>query len=101
MITRYVNTASTAGGDGTNSISISSWPAQFLNVNYLSQVDYRLKNGSVLKKAGIGPALDSDVPTDSIGSAYRYGPTVDVGPFAYSDYKAKLSSSGMSSQSGM
>ena len=88
-------------GDGTNPISVSSWSAQFLQSDYATSLDFRLKPASVLKGKGIGPDSDVETPTTSMGSAYRFGTTTDAGPFAYSSYKAKSVFSGMSSQSGI
>jgi len=88
-------------GDGDNPIAVSSWSAQFVKANYATASDFRLRTDSVLRNAGVGPASDANVPTDSMGSAYRYGSTTDVGPFNRTDYKAKGSSSGVSSQSGV
>lgn len=68
-------------GDGTNPIAVPSWPAQFVNPNYGTVGDFRLKVGSVLLGAGVGPAVDPIVPTDDIVNVPRAGLTASVGPF--------------------
>lgn len=86
-------------GDGTNPISVSNWADQFYNASYETDVDFRLKDTSVLLDAGIGPDSDANVPTKSMGSAYRFGTFTDVGPFNHTEYRHK-SSFGSSTQSG-
>jgi hypothetical protein len=85
-------------GDGTNPIAVASWAAQFINPNYISEVDFRLKPSCTLSNAGVGPASDAVVPTTSMGSAYRYGATTDVGPFSHSSFKQKSSAQGFGMQ---
>jgi len=88
-------------GDGTNPIPVSDWGNEFLNPNYLEDGDFRLKPGSVLIKAGVGPASDSNVPVDGMRSAYRHGLVCDAGPFQYSFHKAKMGFGAASTQSGL
>jgi len=88
-------------GYGTNPISVSDWGDEFLNPNYLEDGDFRLKPGSVLIKAGVGPASDSNVPVDGMRSAYRHGLVCDAGPFQYSFHKAKTGFPGANTQSGL
>lgn len=45
--------------------------------------DFRLVSGSDLIDAGIGPALDSNVPTTDIVGTSRSGNTCDIGAFEY------------------
>ncbi|MBD3262326.1 MAG: hypothetical protein GF334_11795 [Candidatus Altiarchaeales archaeon] len=68
-------------GDGSNPISILNWGDQFLNADYVSDVDFRLSETSDLLDAGIGPASDSDVPTLDILGNTRSGLAANVGPF--------------------
>lgn len=81
---------------GTNPITIADWSAQFANANYVDDVDFRLKSSSALKNAGVGPALNSDVPEKSVRSAYRYGPTCDVSPFTDNNFRQFFGGSGIS-----
>jgi hypothetical protein len=85
-------------GDGTSPVTVASWAAQFLNPNYIAELDFRIKPSCTLSNAGIGPASDALVPTTSMGSAYRYGTTTDVGPFNRTSFKQKSSAQGLSSQ---
>jgi hypothetical protein len=82
-------------GDGTNPIAVSNWANQFVNLNYLTNVDFRLKRGCTLIKAGIGPVLDSAVPVENMRSAYRSGSVCDVGPFEYGNFKQSAGGSGI------
>lgn len=68
-------------GDGTNPIAVPSWPAEFVNPNYGTVGDFRLKFGAVLLGAGIGPAVDPLVPTDDMIGVPRAGLVASVGPF--------------------
>ena len=68
-------------GNGTNPVSISNWDDEFYNPNYTVDFDYRMSLGSHLRDAGVGPSVDSDVPTDDIVGDTRSGATASVGPF--------------------
>lgn len=70
-------------GDGTNPIAVSNWADEFHNASYLADVDFSLKNTSVLLDAGVGPSIDSEVPTDDILEYGRSGDTATVGPFEH------------------
>ena len=81
-------------GDGTNPISVSDWADEFYNADYLTDLDFRLKTTSVLLGAGVGPAIDSDVPTTDIIAYERSGDTTTVGPFEHSwDYVSCMNDS--------
>jgi len=69
---------------GTNPITVSNWGDQFYNASYATDVDFRLNTTSVLLGAGIGPALDVNVPLLDILGYSRSGSTATVGPFQYS-----------------
>lgn len=88
-------------GDGTNPVSVTTWSQQFQNSNFVADVDFRLDSNSELIDQGIGPVSDSDVPQDSITSAYRHGPLCDVGPFQYSFYKARVGFGAVGTRSGL
>jgi len=72
---------------GTGNVDISpgateadDWAAAF---NDYANGDFSLKSGSPLIDAGIGPALDSDVPTTDIVGNARSGNTCCIGAFEY------------------
>lgn len=70
-------------GDGTNPVAVSNWASQFYNANYLTDLDFRLNQTSVLLDAGVGPGVDANVPTTDILEYARSGSTATVGPFEH------------------
>ena len=82
-----VSYCATDDGSGTNAVDISpgateadDWAAAFTDY---SNGDFSLKSGSDLIDAGIGPALDSNVPTTDIVGTSRSGNTCCIGAFEY------------------
>lgn len=69
-----------AAGTGTNAVTVSNWADQWVDGD---AGDYRLKSGSSLIGAGIGPASDLNVPTTDIVGNARSGTTTDIGPYLY------------------
>lgn len=74
---------------GTGNVDISpgateadDWAAAFTDY---TNGDFSLKSGSPLIDAGIGPALDSNVPTTDIAGTPRSGDTCDIGAFEFVD----------------
>lgn len=67
-------------GDGTNAISAPTWANQFEDY---ANGDFRLKAGSALIGAGIGPSSDAAVPTTDIAGVTRSGTTTDIGAAMY------------------
>lgn len=63
-------------GDGTNAVTGLTWTNQF--EDYVNG-DFRLKAGSALIGAGIGPSSDANVPTPDIAGVTRSGTTTDIG----------------------
>lgn len=75
-------------GTGTNPIAVANWADEFYNVDYVTNADFRLEPTSVLLDAGIGPALDADVPTTDILDYSRSGNNAAVGAFEHEwDYE--------------
>lgn len=70
----------TVNNTGTNPVTVSSWNDAFINY---ANFDYRLKTGSALIGAGIGPSSDASVPTTDIAGNTRSGTTTDVGAAMY------------------
>ena len=62
--------------------SAASWNAQFADYD-ATNPDVRLVGNSLLLMTGIGPALDSNVPTTDIVGTSRSGNTCDIGAFEY------------------
>jgi hypothetical protein len=83
MTAGTIDYCATDHGSGSHPISVSSWADQFYNANYIADVDFRLKTTSVLINAGVGPALDANIPTTDIIAHERSGNTTTVGPFEY------------------
>lgn len=74
-------------GDGTNAVALNDnasgeWASAFTDY---ANGDFSLKSGSPLIDAGIGPALDSNVPTTDIVGTSRSGNTCDIGAFEFVD----------------
>lgn len=67
-------------GDGTNAVTGLTWINQF--EDYVNG-DFRLKVGSSLIGAGIGPSSDANVPTTDIAGSTRSGTTTDIGVILY------------------
>lgn len=63
-------------GDGTNAVTGLTWANEF--VDYVNG-DFRLKSGSSLIGAGIGPSSDGAVPSADIAGVARSGTTTDIG----------------------
>lgn len=70
----------TVNGTGTNPVTVSDWNAAFQDY---ANFDYRLKAGSPLIGAGIGPTGDASVPTSDIAGNTRSGSITDVGAAMY------------------
>lgn len=80
--------------EGTGNVDISpgateadDWAAAFTDY---TKGDFSLKSGSDLIDAGIGPALDSNVPTTDIVGTSRSGNTCDIGAFEYVGLKIPI-----------
>lgn len=63
-------------GTANNCINALTWTNQF--EDYING-DFRLKAGSSLIGAGIGPSSDANVPTPDIAGVTRSGTTTDIG----------------------
>lgn len=70
----------TVNNTGTNPVTVSDWNAAFQDY---ANFDYRLKAGSPLIGAGIGPTGDASVPTTDIAGNTRLGTITDVGAAIY------------------
>jgi len=70
----------TVNNTGTNPVTVADWNAAFQNY---ANWDYRLKAGSPLIGAGIGPTGDASVPTVDIAGNTRSGSITDVGAAMY------------------
>jgi hypothetical protein len=70
-------------GTGTNPITVSNWSDEFYNANYASELDFSLKQTSQLLNAGVGPGIDSDVPSTDMLTYTRSGSTTTIGIFQY------------------
>lgn len=79
--TAIIDHCASDDGDGTNPIAVASWATQFYNANYVADVDYRIKAGTSLYNAGVGPSADGDVPALDIVGDVRSGTLSSVGPF--------------------
>lgn len=76
-----VDHCATSNGEGTNPIPISNWDDEFHNSSYVSELDFRMSIDSHLRGAGVGPSVDSDVPTDDIIGETRSGSSSSVGVY--------------------